>query len=67
MQPLTGECEWYKLCSNGKYTARRCPTDGTGQRQMFNPTTNSCTDKVKMPSMENVNRTRYVFSQNQYQ
>ncbi len=48
MQPLTGECEWYKLCSKGKYTARRCPTDRTGQRQMFNPTTNSCTDKVKM-------------------
>ena len=49
MQPLTAECEWYKLCSNGTYLARRCPTDRTGQRQMFNPTTNSCTDKVKIP------------------
>jgi hypothetical protein len=48
MQPLTGECEWYRLCSNGNYTARRCPTDRKGQRQMFNPTTNSCTDKLKM-------------------
>ena len=44
MQQLTGECEWYKLCSKGKYTARRCAT-----AQLFNPTTNSCTDKVKMP------------------
>ncbi len=49
MQPLTGECEWHKFCFNGKYTVRRCPTDGTGQRQMFNPTINKCTDKVKMP------------------
>ena len=49
MQPLTGECEWYKLCFNGKYTVRRCPTDGKGQRQAFNPITNLCTDKVKMP------------------
>ena len=49
MQPLTAECEWYTLCKNGTYLAYRCPTDKTGQRQMFNPTTNSCTDKVKMP------------------
>ena len=44
MQPLTAECEWYKLCLNGKYTARRCAT-----AQLFNPTTNSCTDKFKLP------------------
>ena len=37
------------LCLNGKYTAQRCLTDGAGQRRMFNPTTNSCTDKVKLP------------------
>ena len=46
---LTAECEWYRLCQDGKYTARRCPTDRTGKRQMFNPTTSSCTDKVKLP------------------
>ena len=46
--PLTGECEWYKLCLNGKYTVRRCPTDRTGQRQMFNPIASNCTDKVKL-------------------
>ncbi len=34
---------------NGKYTVRRCPTSGKGQRQAFNPITNSCKDKVKMP------------------
>ncbi len=49
MQPLTAECEWFKLCLSGKFAAKRCPTDGTGQRQMFNPITNSCTDKVKIP------------------
>ena len=47
-RPLTAECEWYKLCVNGKYAYRRCPINGTGQRQMFNPTTNSCTDKVRL-------------------
>jgi len=49
MRPLTGECEWYMLCSKEKYTARKCPTDRTGKRQMFNPITKSCTDKVKLP------------------
>ena len=47
-RPLQAECEWYQLCSNGKYSAYRCPTNGKGQRQMFNPITNSCTDNVKL-------------------
>ena len=49
MRPLTAECEWYQLCSEGKYLARRCPIFGTNPRQIFNPLKNNCTDNVKLP------------------
>jgi hypothetical protein len=47
-QPLAGECEWYRICLNGKYGARRCPTNGVGLRQMFNPIASKCTDRVAL-------------------
>jgi hypothetical protein len=46
---LQAECEWYQLCSKGKYSAYRCPTNGKGQRQVFHPITNNCTDSIKLP------------------
>jgi hypothetical protein len=48
-RPLQGECEWYQLCQNGRFVATRCPTYGTGQRQMFNPITGNCTENKKLP------------------
>ena len=47
-RPLQAECEWYQLCLEGRYASKRCPSDGTGLRQMFNPYTNNCTDNVKL-------------------
>ncbi len=49
MKPLQAECEWYQICLNGIYKAYRCPTNGKGQRLMFNPITNSCKDNEKLP------------------
>lgn len=47
--PLLAECEWYQLCLNGKFAARRCPTNGLGIRQVFDPQTNTCSNNVKVP------------------
>ena len=46
---FAAECEWYNLCLNGKYVSYRCPNNGEGQRLMFNPIINNCTDNVKLP------------------
>jgi len=48
-RPLQGECEFYQLCQDGRFVATRCPTYGTGQRQMFNPITGNCTENKKLP------------------
>jgi len=48
-RPLQGECEWYQLCQNGRFVATRCPTYGTGKRQMFNLITGNCAENKKLP------------------
>lgn len=48
MHSLLGECEWYQLCMSGSFATRRCPTNGSGIRKMFNPLTNNCTDSIKL-------------------
>jgi len=48
-RPLQGECEWYQLCKDGRFVAKRCPTYGTGQRQIFNPIIGNCTENKKLP------------------
>ncbi len=47
---MAGECEWYQECLNtlGKFAPKRCPTNSSGVRQIFNPETKSCTDKTKL-------------------
>ena len=47
-QPLQAECEWYRLCVDGKYLSRKCASLGSAQQQMFNPFTNNCTDNLKL-------------------
>jgi len=46
-RPLTGDCDWYKLCLNGEYTARKCPMS-IWQKQLYNPATKNCTDDVRL-------------------
>jgi len=49
MFALKAECEWYNLCLKGVFAPRRCPSTGSGLRQMFNPITKNCTENVKLP------------------
>lgn len=48
-RPFQAECQWYQLCVNGTYSARRCSSIGSAQQQMFNPLTKTCTDNFKLP------------------
>ena len=46
---MTADCEWYKLCTNGKFENRKCPLSRRFQKQMFDPTTKNCTEHAKLP------------------
>ena len=48
-RPLEAECEWYQLCVNGRYAARKCSSMGSARQQMFNPISKNCTDNLKLP------------------
>jgi len=52
------------LCQNGRFVATRCPTYGTGQRQMLNSITSNCTENKNCPLMDSPNCTGSVWSWN---